>query len=79
MTLKEAVEILLRQPEHIKARQLNWAVNYAKELHRMILARVPAVDLRTQILYLQGNLSSWRGDEAKAVRAAIDKWLKENK
>lgn len=32
-------------------------------------------EARTQALYVRSNLQGWRGDEAKAVRLAMDKIL----
>lgn len=53
---------------------LNYAVNYARAGIGMT-----GEEARVQALYILGNITHWRGDEAKAVRAALKKFSKENK
>lgn len=45
---------------------LNWAVNYARAGIGMT-----GRDARTQALYILSNITHWRGDEAKQVRASL--------
>ena len=45
---------------------LNYAVNYARAGIGMT-----GREARTQALYILGNITHWRGDEAKQVRASL--------
>lgn len=36
-------------------------------------------ELYVQVLYITGNLATWRGDEARATKAYFKEWLKANK
>lgn len=45
---------------------LNWAVNYAKAGRNMT-----GEEARVQALYILGNITHWRGDKAREVRAAL--------
>ena len=45
---------------------LNWAVNYAKAGRNMV-----GEEARVQALYIVGNISRWRGEEARNVRHAL--------
>lgn len=59
---------------------LNWAVNYAKHA-RAMLARnhgVEPSELKTQLLYVVGNMTHWRHPLAKETRATLNNWIKEN-
>jgi hypothetical protein len=63
MTFQECCEAVLAD-RHNKA--LNYAVNYA-EAGRHMSGKMASV----QALYLLNNITYWRGDTAKAVRAAL--------
>jgi hypothetical protein len=47
-------------------KSLNWAVNYAQAGLNM-----SGEELRVQCLYVLGNISHWRGDLARSVRATL--------
>ena len=47
---------------------LNWAVNYARAGLYMAEGSEEA---RVQALYIVGNITHWRGEEAKLVRASL--------
>lgn len=54
---------------------LDYAIGYAR--HGLLLPNATkrselSHEARIQALYVRTNLSSWRGDEAKAVRALLD-------
>lgn len=62
-----------------KANNLGYAASYAKYGLNMpdAIEQKELTDAsRTQALYVRTNLSTWRGNEAKAVRAQIDRILK---
>jgi len=48
---------------------LNYAVNYAKAGIGM-----RGEEARVQALYILGNITTWRGDDAKQVRASLKHW-----
>ncbi len=68
MTIKEALQKII---DHQEEPSLNWAVNYAKAGLTM-----EGEELRVQLLYVSSNISRWRGDLAKEVRATIKEFLK---
>lgn len=49
-------------------RALNYAVGYARAGYAMLAGSDEA---RVQSLYILNNMSHWRGDTAKQVRAAL--------
>jgi hypothetical protein len=52
-------------PKQVK--QVNYAVNYAKA--GLLMSHPEAIKM--QALYIVNNISSWRGDTAKAVREEL--------
>lgn len=68
MTFHQCCEAIVRAGNDPKqVQQVNYAVGYAKAGLSM---RDPEA-VRVQALYLVGNISRWRGDEAKQVRAGL--------
>lgn len=68
MTFNECCEAIIaagRDPKQVN--QVNYAVAYAVYGRTMVLSR----DIKVQALYILNNITSWRGDTAKAVRAAL--------
>ncbi len=63
MTTKEAFQAIV---DHADEPSLNYAVEYAK--YGLIC---PQEEVRIQALYTVGNISRWRGELAKEVRAAL--------
>ena len=58
-----------------QAPALNYAIDYAcygLTLPNATKRSELSHEARIQALYVRTNLSSWRGDEAKAVRALLD-------
>ena len=54
------------------AKALNYCVNYAQ--YGLVLlnsAMTSTADMRVQILYVLNNMTHWRGDTAKQVRASL--------
>ena len=51
---------------------LNYAVNYAKAGLKIYNDHT----LKVQVLYVLNNITHWRGDEAKAVRATLKSFSK---
>ncbi|QIG73293.1 hypothetical protein EVC02_072 [Rhizobium phage RHph_N17] len=57
-------------------RLIDYAAAYAREGLRMPDALTKSEltsESRVQAVYVRANLSGWRGDEAKAIRLALDK------
>jgi len=53
------------------AKALNYAINYAKAgLH------MTGETLRIKCIYVLGNMTHWRGEEATAVRKTLKKYTK---
>ncbi|AGC35745.1 hypothetical protein ACP46_gp60 [Rhizobium phage RHEph06] len=55
---------------------IDYAALYAKyglELPNATSRETVTQEARTQALYVRSNLSGWRGDEAKVVKALLDK------
>ncbi|MEM2125022.1 MAG: hypothetical protein QXQ53_01330 [Candidatus Methanosuratincola sp.] len=67
MTVHEALQAIVNN-RHEKA--VNWAVNYA--LYGLTLPE--GEELRVQCLYVLNNISRWRGELAKEVRATLKKY-----
>jgi hypothetical protein len=54
------------------AKALNWAGNYARRGVHLLQTCPPEHDyIRTQILYLLSNISSWRSADAKRIRTLL--------
>lgn len=75
MTLQRALETIM---ENKDAKALNWAVGYAYHALQYVKANCRPTEIRNQLLYLQGNLSSWRHPQAKDVRAAVKSYIQEH-
>ena len=55
------------------AKALNWAVEYAK--YGLLILNEDNIDLQAR--YILNNMTHWRGDIAKQVRADLKSLLKE--
>ena len=67
MTVHEA---LIKIVDNENEKSLSWAVNYA-------IAGICMPDseaLRVQVIYVLNNISHWRGEVAKEVRATLKKY-----
>ena len=73
-TEKEVTEALYTVVKNRQSRALNYAVNYAEAGIGMT-----GYELEVQCLYVLGNMTSWRGDEAKSVRETLKAFTKKNK
>lgn len=51
------------------------AKSYAVELLRQLSTDTPADSIHTQVLYVRANLSTWRGDVSRNVRATLDLFI----
>ena len=70
MTFEECCSKIVagsRDPK--QAKQLHYAFNYA----RTGMSMTDSVTQKVQAIYILNNISRWRGDEARAVRAALKK------
>ena len=68
MTFDECCAAIIaagRDPKQVK--QVNYAVGYAETGRLMSYPDA----IKVQALYILNNITSWRGDTAKAVRAAL--------
>lgn len=63
--VKKALQTII---DHQDEPSLNFAVNYAKYGR---FANLNEDDLRTQCLYVLGNITRWRGPVAKEVRMIL--------
>lgn len=73
MTLDDALRAIIDgQPN-----QVNWAVNYAKHALGMIERGATNRALHGQLLYVIGNLQSWRGEQARQAKAVIKQAIKQ--
>lgn len=63
MSFQECCDTIIK---HSNEPALNYAVNYAKAGRNMI-----GEEARVQALYILNNMSRWRGDTARSVRAAL--------
>jgi hypothetical protein len=63
MTTKEAFQAIV---DHADEPSLNWAVKYAK--YGLVCS---PEEEKIQALYTVGNITRWRGELAKEVRAAL--------
>lgn len=83
LPLRECFQAIIANKD---AKALNYCVNYAKygieifdradcvgssEKVRLGQWREHVAELRTQILYVLNNMTHWRGDIAKQVRASL--------
>ena len=55
---------------------LNWAVEYARFGIELIEDNCDNDSLRIQLMYVTGNISRWRGEEAKQVRDTLKNAIK---
>ena len=62
--VKRALQLII---DHQNEPPLNWAVGYAKHG----LSILSEDELRTQCLYVLNNMTHWRGEVAKEVRATL--------
>jgi hypothetical protein len=76
MTFEEACQAIVdagNDPKQVN--QVNYAVNYAYAG----IYRIPKEDAyarKVQALYILGNITRWRGDKAKEVRAFLKAFSK---
>lgn len=63
---RDVHQAFLKIIEHRDEKAVNWAVNYARAGLSLF-----GDDLRTQVLYVLGNIQHWRGPVAKEVRATL--------
>ena len=67
MSKQEAIDKIILAANRLRARGLiHYAAAYAKAD-----ATMTGRDWEVQCLYILNNLSGWRGDEAKAVKAFL--------
>jgi len=71
MNRLEIKEALSEITKNAQAPALNYAVNYAKYALAMIASDASDHDLKVQLLYVQNNITHWRGEIAKKVRAVL--------
>lgn len=67
MTVHEALAVMLNDTKSHNT-TLNWAVNYCQRAMNM---EEGSEALRVQCIYILGNISSWRHEQAKNVRAVL--------
>lgn len=67
MTVHEAIAVILSDTKSYST-TLNWAVNYCQQAMNMPEG---SEALRVQCLYILGNISKWRHEQAKNVRAVL--------
>jgi hypothetical protein len=65
MTTKDALQEIVNHREEMA---LNWAVEYARF---GLGLEEGSQEFRTQLLYVIGNITGWRGELAKQVRGVI--------
>ena len=70
MTLKEAINIMLAEVNSKIAK------GYILELDNVV-DKEGMDGLIAQIKYIRANLSSWRGENARNVKAFLDNWLEQ--
>ena len=69
LEVKEALQCIV---DNRQTKALNYAVNYARE--GLLLT---GETLRIQCLYILGNMTSWRGEDAKRVRDILKEFTKQ--
>lgn len=73
MTFEEACRAVVAVGDDQKqVNQVNYAVGYARAGLRMVLSH----EKKVQALYILGNITRWRGDKAKEVRAFLKAFSK---
>lgn len=73
MTFEEACRAVVAAGDDPKqVNQVNYAVGYARAGLRMVLSH----EKKVQALYILNNITRWRGDTAKAVRAFLKEYAK---
>lgn len=68
--LEHAARAILAAPK-----SSTYAKSYAQELLRQLSTDTPADEVHTQVLYVRTNLSTWRGEQARNVRATLDLFI----
>lgn len=71
----ELLEVVMKQ-EYTRgktSRLIQYAQTYAR---KAITDKMTGEELRVQILYILGNLSRWRGKEARETKARLNKLVK---
>jgi len=68
---KQAIQIILDDTAHYNS-SLNYAVNYCR-----CAMHLSGENLRTQVLYILGNITHWRHPDAKNVRRALKSYVSE--
>jgi len=75
------------RPLHVIAREIikcwkpkvhPWAVPYVQALLSLdkLTDRYIAEDARTQVIYLLGNMRTWKGEDAKRIKLELNTMLK---
>lgn len=52
-----------------------YAKSFSAELLRQLSTDTPADEVHTQVVYIRANLSTWRGEQARNVRATLDLFI----
>lgn len=69
--VRDALETLVVTHHLTNIKALNYAVNYAA-----VGIELEGDELRIQCLYVLNNMSHWRGDDAKKVKAILKAYTK---
>jgi len=64
--VKNAIRVILQDTKSYQT-SLNYAVNYCK----YALEITDEKEMQVQVLYILGNIASWRNEKAKEVRAVL--------
>jgi len=64
--VKNAIKVILQDTKAYQT-SLNWAVNYC----RYALEISDEKEMQVQVLYILSNITSWRNEKAKEVRAVL--------
>ncbi len=70
--VRAALRAIVNAPSETKCGALNYAVNNA-----IYGLRCPVEELKIQVLYVMNNVSNWRGDDARSVKATLRAFLKQ--
>lgn len=73
---KEIRNALVSIVKNRNEKALNWAVEYARFGIELIDDNCDDDSLRIQLVYVTGNISRWRGEEAKQVRDTLKNAIK---
>jgi hypothetical protein len=74
LPLRECFEAIIANKD---APALNYCVNYAQFAFDLVRFNADKKHIRTQILYVLNNMTHWRGNLAKQVRASLKHHKKE--